>query len=170
MINNSYSIRVLSIDPGYDRCGLAILEKKVGTKDILLASYCEQTQSNQKFSERLFQVVSRIETLIFEYSPNYIAIETLFFSNNKTTAMHVAEVRGAIIFLAKKHGIKIKELNPSEIKLAVTGDGRSTKQQMIKMIQLITGYRADAKDDEYDAVAVGIAFLALYREGITQLD
>lgn len=170
MPNSTQSIRVLSIDPGYDRCGLAILEKKVGTKDVLLASFCEQTQSDQKFSDRLFQVISRVEALISEYKPNYIAIETLFFSNNKTTAMHVAEVRGAIIFLAKKHDIQIKELNPNEIKLAVTGDGRSTKQQMIKMIQLITGYRDKAKDDEYDAIAVGIAFLALYREGVTQLD
>lgn len=170
MSNGTQSIRVLSIDPGYDRCGLAILEKKSGSKDVLLASFCEQTQSSQKFSDRLFQVASKIEALISEYRPSHIAIETLFFSNNKTTAMHVAEVRGAIIFLAKKHDIQIKELNPNEIKLAVTGDGRSTKQQMIKMIQLITGYRDKVKDDEYDAIAVGIAFLVLYREGITQLD
>lgn len=164
------SIRVIAIDPGYDRCGIAVLEKKTGQKEKLLISLCEQTETKQTFSERLFQVVSKIDALISEYTPGYIAIENLFFSNNKTTAMHVAEVRGAIIYVAKKHQLNIKELNPNEIKVAVTGDGRSSKQQMTKMIQLITGYTEKAKDDEYDAIAVGIAFLALFRPGMTGLN
>jgi crossover junction endodeoxyribonuclease RuvC len=170
MISQDKLIRVIAIDPGYDRCGIAILEKNNNSKEKLIHSYCEETDSKSLFTNRLFQVISKIEQMVLEYKPEYFIIEKVFFSNNKKTAMHIAEARGAMLYLAKRCGLKIKELHPNEIKTAVTGDGRSTKDQMIKMIQLITGFKDKVKDDQYDAIAIGIAFLATYREGITEFD
>ncbi len=157
------SIRVISVDPGYDRLGLAIIEKKPGDKERLLFSDCCQTSPNDDFVIRLYQVISFFKKKIAEYHPDFFAIETLFFSSNQKTAMRVAEVRGALLFAAKEAGIQIMEINPMKIKLAVTGDGKSDKSQVIKMIRLITGLSKKARDDEYDAIATGIAFHALYR-------
>lgn len=163
-------MRVISVDPGYDRLGIAIIEKKPGDKERLLFSDCCQTSSDDSFVTRLLQVVSLFKEKIIEYQPEFFAIETLFFSSNTTTAMRVAEVRGALLFIAKESGLKIMEINPMQIKLAVTGDGKSDKGQMIKMIQLITGLQKKSKDDEYDAIATGLAFHALFRQSVTQLD
>ncbi len=170
LISNASSIRVISVDPGYDRLGLAVIERKAGEKEKLLFSDCCQTSTDDSFVVRLHQVISFFKEKIREYSPEFFAVETLFFSSNQKTAMRVAEVRGALLFAAKDAGLKIMEINPMQIKLSVTGDGKSDKDQVIKMIRLITGLAKKARDDEYDAIATGIAFHALYRPSITKLD
>ncbi len=163
-------IRVVSVDPGYDRLGLAVIERKVGGKERLVFSDCCQTSADDSFVIRLHQVISFFKESIARFKPQFFAVETLFFSSNQKTAMRVAEVRGALLFAAKEAGLMIMEINPMQIKLAVTGDGKSDKAQVIKMIQLITGLAKKAKDDEYDAIAAGIAFHALYRPSVTKLD
>lgn len=162
-------IVVIAVDPGYDRFGIAVFSRKVGQKEKLLYSNCVETDKKLEFVDRLFTVVSEFKKTIEIYSPKYFAVETLFFSSNQKTAMRVAEVRGAVLFAAKSHNLQTLEINPMQIKLAVTGDGKSDKSQVIKMIGLITGMNKKAKDDEYDAIATGIAFLALFRPGYTQL-
>jgi len=164
------SLRVISVDPGYDRLGIAVIERKPGEKEKVLFSDCIQTSKEDSFITRLTQVVCAFKETINNYSPQFFAIETLFFSSNQKTAMRVAEVRGALLFCAKDCGLGIFEINPLQIKQSITGDGKSDKAQMIKMIQLITGLQKKAKDDEYDAIATGLAFFALYRNGYTQLD
>lgn len=168
--NKPSSIRVIAVDPGYDRLGLAVIERRIGEKEKLLFSDCCQTSPDDSFVIRLHQVISFFKNKIAEYSPEYFAVETLFFSSNQKTAMRVAEVRGALLFAAKDAGLLTMEINPMQIKLSVTGDGKSDKAQMIKMIQLITGISKKARDDEYDAIATGIAFHALYRPSITKLN
>lgn len=168
--NKPSSIRVIAVDPGYDRLGLAVIERKAGEKEKLLFSDCCQTSPDDSFVIRLHQVISFFKGKIEEYSPEFFAVETLFFSSNQKTAMRVAEVRGALLFAARDAGLRIMEINPMQIKLSVTGDGKSDKAQMIKMIQLITGISKKARDDEYDAIATGISFHALYRSSITKLD
>ena len=162
-------IVVISVDPGYDRLGIAVLEKKVGQKEKLLFSDCIETSPKDEFINRLVIVINSFKDCISKYRPGYFAVETLFFSTNQKTAMRVAEVRGALLFTVKNLGLSIMEINPMQIKLAVTGDGKSDKAQMIKMIQLIIGMNKKARDDEYDAIATGIAFLSMYRPGYTQL-
>ena len=156
-------MKILSIDPGYERLGVAILNKERGKKDELLYSACFKTDAKNAFEERLSEIGKEIERLISEYSPFALAIETLFFSKNTKTAMRVAETRGAILYIAQKNKLVIKELNPMEIKLAVTGDGKSDKQQMVKMVQMILKIEKKAVDDEYDAIACGLACCALIK-------
>jgi crossover junction endodeoxyribonuclease RuvC len=157
-------MRILSIDPGYERLGVAILERKLKNKEILMFSECFKTPKELPFEERLVLIGERIEELIKHFSPEALCIENLFISNNQKTAMRVAEVRGAIIFICKKNGLSIKELTPLQIKLAVTGDGKSNKEQMIKMVNLlILGINKKAQDDEFDAIATGLAFFVYHR-------
>ncbi|MEI6042139.1 MAG: crossover junction endodeoxyribonuclease RuvC [bacterium] len=156
-------MKILSIDPGYERLGIAIINREQGKKEELLHSECFKTDAKLPFEERLLLVGNKIENLISTHKPFVLAIETLFFSKNTKTAMRVAETRGAIIYIASNNNLKIKEINPMEIKVAVTGDGKSDKHQMIKMVQMILKMDKKATDDEYDAIACGLACSAIIR-------
>ncbi len=149
-------MKILAIDPGYERLGIAILEKQ-NNKDVLLYSECFQTDKKESHSKRLFLIFSKLTELIKKYSPNTCAIETLFFSNNVKTALKVAELRGVILTLCEIHKIKIYEFSPQAIKLGVTGYGKSDKTAVVKMIPLLIKIDKKIKhDDEFDAIAVGI--------------
>lgn len=157
-------MRILSIDPGYERLGVAILDKEKGQKEVLVFSDCIKTSPKDNFEDRLTQIGLKIEELIFIYKPTALSIENLFISNNQKTAMRVAEVRGTLIYICRKNNLSIREFTPLQVKLSVTGDGKSSKDQMIKMVKLlIKGTKQDALDDEYDAIAVGLAFFAYTR-------
>jgi crossover junction endodeoxyribonuclease RuvC len=95
--------------------------------------------------------------MIKEFSPNQLAIETLLWSKNKKTALLVAEARGVVLAIAAKNNLKIREFNPNQIKLAVTGYGKSDKNQVINMINRLLKIKEKKRyDDEYDAIAVAI--------------
>lgn len=153
-------MKVLAIDPGYDRLGVAIMEYQNG-KEHLLFSTCVITDKNTDLSDRLVTVGNSITSLIKEHSPDTIAIETLFFNKNITTAIGVAQARGIIIYLAKTAGCTLYEFGPQEIKVAVTGYGNSDKRAVYDMVtRLVPNVPIKAHDDEYDAIAVGITCLA----------
>jgi crossover junction endodeoxyribonuclease RuvC len=154
-------MKIISIDPGYERLGVAILEKNINQKETLLFSTCVRTSPKDTFEERLLIIGRAVEDLIQQHQPEALSIENLFISNNQKTAMRVAEVRGALIYIAKKYNLTIKEFTPLQIKLAVTGDGKSSKDQVIKMIHLlIKNFDKKALDDEYDAIAAGLTYFA----------
>lgn len=152
-------MRVLAIDPGYERLGIAVLEKQKG-KDVLLHSECFQTDKKHEHSKRLFLIFEKLEEIISEYKITTCAIETLFFSTNVKTALKVAELRGTILVLCEKYSISIKEFSPQAIKLGVTGYGKSDKTAVVKMIPLLIKINHTIKfDDEFDAIATGITCL-----------
>lgn len=158
-------MRILAIDPGYERLGVAVIERVPGNKEQLLYSDCFRTSPKDPFETRLLAIGQEIERVIEQFQPKALAIENLFLSNNQKTAMRVAEVRGAIIYLATKYGLFTGEMTPLQIKLAITGDGKSTKDQMIKMINLLVKMHGKkALDDEYDAISAGLAFFALGKD------
>lgn len=151
---------ILAIDPGFGRCGVAVLEGS-GSKVDLLYSSCIETAAKNEFSERLLFVANEIIRLIDEYSPDTIAIEEIYFTNNAKTAIQIAEVRGMLIYLAASHNIPLAEFNPLAIKIAITGYGRATKDQVTKMVEkLVALPKKKMLDDEYDAIAVGLTALA----------
>lgn len=162
-------MKILAIDPGYERLGVAILEKNIGDKkENLVFSSCIRTKSDTPFESRLGTIGEELEKIIEKYKPEALSIENLFISNNQKTAMRVAEVRGAIIYICVKNGLEIKEYTPLQIKLAVTGSGKSTKDQMFRMIKmLIPNIKTDALDDEYDAIAIGITYFTYLKTIIT---
>ena len=154
-------MKILSIDPGYDRCGVAVLEKGEGGKESLVFSDCIKTNNKDDFSKRLFQIGKRLEEIIEEYSPSVVAVEKLFFNTNQKTAMNVSQVRGMIIYVGEKSGLNVLEYTPLQIKIAITGYGRSDKSQVTKMVPNLIKVEKEIKlDDEWDAIAVGLTCFA----------
>lgn len=150
---------ILAVDPGYDRCGVAVIKD-----DTLVYSTCIVTNKKDQQENRLYQIYREISVLIGQWQPTHIAIETIFFSNNKTTAIKVAEARGVFVLLAGMYRLALVDLSPQDVKLAVTGVGNADKKQVQKMVALTLKLRLDKKlDDEVDAIAVGIAASGVLR-------
>lgn len=163
-------MRILGIDPGYDRLGIAVIEMPSGGKstgkDTLLYSSCFQTSSKDLIYDRLLAIGKEINRVLDEFKPDMVALETLFVTKNQKTAMRVAEARGIIVYEASKRGLDIREYGPMEIKTAVTGNGGSDKAMMTKMVKLLIDLpQKKALDDEFDAVAVAITCAATSRPG-----
>ncbi len=155
-------MRIIGIDPGYERVGIAVLEKNAGMKrEKLLYSDCFKTSSKLPFPARLDMIGTEIKKVIKEYEPEAMAIETLFFTNNQKTAMMVSQARGVIVYEGVASALSIYEYSPLEIKAAVAGYGRGDKKQVISMLQhLITIEKNIAHDDEHDAIAVALTCFA----------
>ena len=153
-------MKILSIDPGYERVGIAVLEKSNG-KEKVLYSECFKTKSGQPLNKRIFLIGQEVEKLIKDFKPGALAIESLFFTSNQKTAMGVSEARGVIIYEAQKMGLKIFEYTPLQIKIAVTSYGKASKNQVISMVKkLVPISEKISSDDQIDAIAIGLTCLA----------
>lgn len=152
-------MRVLGIDPGFDRLGLAVLEGDP-SKPQHVWSECVMPEKGRA-AARLAAVYDAVSSAILQYCPDKLSLETLLFSTNKKTAMAVAESRGAILAAAGAHRIPISEYSPGQVKLAVTGHGAADKDAIARMIpHLIMLPPKKRLDDELDAIAVALAGLS----------
>ncbi len=154
--------RILGIDPGYERLGVAILEKNKGDKkERVLFSECFKTSAKLNFSERLFLIGEEVKKVINKYKPEVLSIETLFLNTNQKTVMKVAEARGVVVYEAVSAGLKIFEASPPQIKIATTGYGRANKEQITKMVKILVDIeKSKTSDDELDAIAIALTALA----------
>jgi len=156
-------MKILGIDPGFERLGIAIIEK-TKPKDLVLFSECFKTSASLEFSERLNLIGKEIQKIIKKYKPDVLSIETLFFTTNQKTVMHVAEARGVVIYECARLGMKIFEASPPQIKIATTGYGKANKEQVMKMVKILVDIDNTKKsDDELDAIATAITASAHLR-------
>ena len=153
------AMRILAIDPGYDRLGIAVVEGDP-SKPVLVWSDCVLPEKGAP-EKRLAHISRAIADTIHTYAPDALGIETLFFGANKTTALGVAEARGVVLAAAGIAGLPVIECSPQQVKLAVTGYGNADKSAVAKMLpRLLTLPEKKRLDDELDAIAVGISALA----------
>jgi len=153
-------MKVLGIDPGYGRCGVAVVEKIDG-REILIYSDCIETSPKDEFGERLAAVADACARLMRKHTPDCVALERLYFTSNQKTAMRVAEVRGALLNTAALAGIAVFEYTPSQIKSASAGYGGADKAGVARMLHALLKIDKVIKyDDEYDAIAIGVTHLA----------
>jgi crossover junction endodeoxyribonuclease RuvC len=153
--------KILAIDPGYERVGIAVLEKNSLGKEELLFSECFKTSPKLPLYERLSLIGQRLIFIIKEYKPNVLAVEKLYFTTNQKTVMGVSEARGVILFVGKINNLEIFEYTPPQIKIAVTGYGKATKEMVMGMIpKLIKIKKTIKSDDELDAIAIGLTCFA----------
>ncbi|MCX6713208.1 MAG: crossover junction endodeoxyribonuclease RuvC [Candidatus Vogelbacteria bacterium] len=156
-------MRVLGVDPGYDRMGVAIVEKQNG-KEVVLFSACLTTKPKDDFADRLLFMGDELTKIIKKWKPNALSIEKLFISNNQKTATNIAEVRGMVIYLARAAKLTIGQYTPMEIKMACAGYGSADKKQVTNMIEkLVCLPKGKRLDDEYDAIGAALTHLACYK-------
>lgn len=152
---------ILGIDPGYGRVGLAVIEKTSNGEN-LIHSECFETDAKLPHFQRLLLIGEKIKETIKKYKPEQIAVETLLWSKNKKTALQVAEARGVILLESARNKVILREFNPNQIKLAVTGYGKSDKKQVIFMVEKLVKLKPQKRhDDEYDAIAIALTCSAI---------
>jgi crossover junction endodeoxyribonuclease RuvC len=153
--------RVLAIDPGFDRVGVALMEE-VDQKPHILYSECISTNAKDTRAQRLLAIGLRLKELIKKWHPEVLAIETLFFNQNISSGLGVAEARGVIIYESSQAGLGVYEYSPQSVKIATTSYGKASKHDVNTMVRRLISLSSESKklDDEIDAIAVGITHLA----------
>jgi crossover junction endodeoxyribonuclease RuvC len=148
----------VGFDPGTARLGFGVVESVVDPE--LIDYGVIATDANVPMASRLLAIYDALGELLDRIHPDAVAVESLFFARNVTTAMTVGQARGVILLAAAQRAIPVAEYSPSEIKQAVVGYGKADKHQMQEMVRLILGLaEAPRPDDAADALAVAICHL-----------
>ncbi len=149
-------IQIVGIDPGTGRCGFSVVEF-TGQKPTIITYGSFEYPGTMPHAERLVAIEKDICALLDAHNPAAMAIETLIFNRNITTAMQVSEARGVLVLAAAKRNLVIQNCAPSQVKMTVTGYGRADKAQIKQMIKLQFGLKEVHRlDDAIDALAIAL--------------
>ena len=150
-------MRVLGVDPGLTRCGLAVVDRDRTGKLKMIDVGVIYTDKEAELSDRLLDLDSQLIKWIEKYSPDVIAVERVFSQLNVRTAMATGQAAGVALLLAAKAEISVVMHTPSEVKAAVTGSGRADKKQVATMVVKLLGLKETPKPvDSTDALALAI--------------
>lgn len=149
-------LRVLGIDPGFDRTGIGVVDH-TGNRLTWIAHHCIQTRAQDAFAFRLQQTRDGIKQALELYEPQAAVVEQLFFQNNAKTAINVGMARGIVILALADAGVPIIELTPNQVKQGITGWGAADKKQIQEMVRRLLSLKDIPKpDDAADALALAI--------------
>ena len=149
-------MRILGIDPGTGILGFGVIDVVKGKFSLLDAGVIT-TPVKQADAVRLHTIFNELTSVIQDTSPQIMSVEKLFFAQNVTTAMTVAQARGVVLLCGKQAGLEIVEYTPLQIKQAMTGYGRADKKQMQEMVRVLLGLKQVPKpDDCADALAAAL--------------
>ena len=149
-------MRILGIDPGYGITGFGLVEANRGCCTLLRCGAIT-TPAGMDFSARLEIIYEDMRRLLAETKPDAVAIEELFFGQNVTTGIGVAQSRGVILLAIRQAGIPYFEYKPMQVKQAVVGYGNATKHQVQDMTKRLLHLQAMPKpDDAADAIAIAL--------------
>ena len=149
-------MRILGIDPGYGITGFGLIEADRGVCRLLRCGAIT-TPPNTVFSWRLGEIYNNMTELMLLAKPDAVAIEELFFGNNVTTGIKVAQARGVILLAVQQANVPVFEYKPMQVKQSVVGYGNASKHQVMDMTKRILHLSAVPKpDDAADAVAIAL--------------
>jgi len=146
---------ILGLDPGTTRLGYGVIKTGPGIKYVNCGVIEPRTSGR---AARLMFLSKKLNGIIDRYQPDCAAVEKLYFSKNKITALAVAEARGVILLTLAEHGVMIKEFAPNEVKKLVAGWGRSDKRGVEKAVKITLGLPRGLRvlDDATDALALAL--------------
>ena len=148
---------ILGLDPGFGTMGYGVVERDARGNCRAVDYGVVKTPASENFAVRLCMLERGVNALFDKFSPEEAAMEELFFSKNVTTGIAVAHARGVILTTCCKRCGRIFEYTPNQIKEALTGYGKATKQQMQFMVTRLLGLSSVPKpDDAADALAVAL--------------
>ena len=160
-------MRVLGVDPGLTRCGLGVVEGSVGRPLALVAVGVVRTPSDGDIGARLLEVERGVEAWLREHRPDAVAVERVFSQHNVRTVMGTAQASAVAIAAAARAGVPVALHTPSEMKAAVTGNGRADKAQVGAMVTRILRLAAPPRPADA-ADALGLAICHVWRGGAQQ--
>lgn len=153
-------MRVLGIDPGLTRCGVAVVDGAPGRMPVAVHVGVVRTGADEPVEQRLAQVWAGLVELVDEHRPDAIAIERVFSQHNVRTAMGTAQAAAMGLLLAGQRGIPVALHTPTEVKAAVTGSGRADKAQVTAMVTRVLRLPGPPRPaDAADALAIAICHL-----------
>lgn len=149
--------RVLGVDPGLTRCGVAVIDGAPGRKVSLRYIGVVRTDAELPIEIRLVELERSLESLVAEHSPDVVAVERVFSQHNVRTAMATAQAAAVALLVAARRGIDVALHTPTEVKAAVTGNGRADKAQVTAMVTRVLALTAaPSPADAADAAAIAI--------------
>lgn len=149
-------MRVLGVDPGLARTGVAVVDGRPGRLRLVHAG-CLETSAGSDGGLRLAQLFAAVEALVAAHRPEAAAVEELFFATNRRSAMQVSEARGVILCALARAGVAVSTYTPMQVKEAVAGYGGATKPQVARMAHALLGPGVlSGPDDTSDACAVAV--------------
>jgi len=153
-------VRVLGVDPGLTRCGLGVVDGLSGRRLRLVAVEVARSSATDEVDQRLLEIERRIEEFLEEHAPDTVAVERVFAQHNVSTVMGTAQVAGIALVAAARRRIPVAVHTPSEVKAAVTGNGRAGKAQVQTMVAQLLGLDERPRPaDAADALALAICHL-----------
>lgn len=156
-------MRVLGIDPGFDRLGIGVVDISGGDA-VWVHHACVQTRADGSLGERLKTVRDGLAATICEFCPELIAVEKLFFQTNVKTAINVSMARGVILLAAADAHLPVVELTPNQVKQGIAGSGNADKKQVQMMVRLLLKLGSVPQpDDAADALAIAMIGALYYR-------
>ena len=149
-------MKILGIDPGYGITGFGLIEANRGQFQLLRCGAIT-TPPNTDFSWRLEIIYNDMQELLKVAKPDAVAIEELFFGQNVTTGIGVAQARGVLLLAIRQAGVPIASYKPAQVKQSVVGYGNATKRQVMDMTKRLLNLQQMPKpDDAADAIALAL--------------
>ncbi|BBY77741.1 crossover junction endodeoxyribonuclease RuvC [Mycolicibacterium parafortuitum] len=150
-------MRVMGVDPGLTRCGLSVIESGRGRQVIALDVDVVRTPADHPLAHRLLAISDAVEHWLDTHRPDVLAVERVFANQNANTAMGTAQAGGVIALAAARRDIDVHFHTPSEVKAAVTGNGRADKAQVTEMVtRILALQQKPTPADAADALALAI--------------
>jgi crossover junction endodeoxyribonuclease RuvC len=157
-------MRIIGIDPGTGILGFGVIDTERG-KAKLVDGGVIRTPANQDDAIRLQTIFDELTEVIKTTKPSHMAVEKLFFAQNVTTAMTVAQARGVVLLCGRQAGLEIFEYTPLQIKQALTSYGRAEKRQIQEMVRVVLDLKEVPRpDDCADALAAAITHSMTWRD------
>ena len=153
-------MRVLGIDPGLTRCGVGVIEGEPGRTPTLLLADVVRTDSDLETGQRLAALERSLVQYLAEFRPDAIAVERVFARRDVTTIIGTAQASGVVLLVGTRAGLQVAQHTPTEVKAAITGNGRADKAQVGQMVRRILKLDAPPRPaDAADALALAICHL-----------
>jgi crossover junction endodeoxyribonuclease RuvC len=172
-------MRVLGVDPGLTRMGVGVVEGRIGAPMRMVAAGVLRSPADSPIHERLLAIEVQVEQWLDEHTPDAVAVERMFAQEGVRTIMGTAQAAGVAMVAAARRGLPVALHTPSEVKAAITGDGRAQKDQVAAMVvRILKLSEAPKPVDATDALALAICHVwrggaadriaeALQRQGVS---
>lgn len=149
-------LRVIGIDPGSRFTGYGIIEKRGNTLTTIASGRIVAGSSSVPLAQRLSVIYTELDVILKRYEPEFGAIEGIFHARNAMSSLKLGHARGVAMLTLELHNITLHEYPPASVKQAVTGNGRSSKDNVERMVRMLLSIQGDLAEDESDALSIAI--------------